>query len=71
LKILATLFAFLMEFVAYLTHKYFMHGTLWKLGKDYYKNTKKPSSKKWCFFYHLCNPRKHLNDSRIFKKTTI
>jgi hypothetical protein len=46
LKILATLLAFLMEFVAYLTHKYFMHGTLWELGKDYYKNAKKVSSKK-------------------------
>jgi len=39
-----------MEFVAYLTHKYFMHGTLWKLGKDYYKNTKKASSKKTMLF---------------------
>jgi beta-carotene 3-hydroxylase len=39
-----------MKFVAYLPHKYFMHVILWKLGKDYYKNTKKASSKKRCFF---------------------
>jgi len=59
---------FLIEFVAYLTHKYFMHEILWKLGKDYYKNTKKASSKKRCFSYHLRNPRRYPNDSRSFKK---
>ena len=39
-----------MEFVAYLNHKYFMHGTLWKLGKYLYKNTKRLLLKNDAFF---------------------
>jgi len=38
LKILIVLFAFCsMEAVAWLSHKYLMHGLLWKLHKDHHK----------------------------------
>jgi len=42
IKILAVLFAFLfMEFMAWFTHKYVMHGFLWVLHKDHHHPHKK------------------------------
>lgn len=37
---------FFMEFVAWFTHKYVMHGFLWKWHKDHHINDLKPEQKK-------------------------
>lgn len=46
----------LMEFVAWFTHKYIMHGLLWHLHKDHHQPTDKPFQKNDLFFLIFAIP---------------
>ena len=50
--IIVTLFVFLfMELVAWFTHKYVMHGFLWKLHKDHHDHSNKTPFEKNDYFF--------------------
>ena len=50
-----------MEFMAWFTHKYIMHGFLWSLHKDHHhKDHESWFRAERCLFYFLCNCRTSL-----------
>ena len=55
-NILIFLFVFfLMEFVAWFTHKYVMHGFLWYFHKDHHTRDNKGVLKKRFLLFNLCD----------------